>query len=204
MKSNTLTRFAAVAAVAVLGCGAGVALAADITGVAPSAASVALDGGRATVRFNVGGSASPQDRCGYFVEYGDGMAGDSRVLERENGQFVRLHERTFTAPGTYTVRASGRSVKTTSGCNGAASATVTVVAAAVSSREQRRDERRAERRAAEAPVCPQGWMLNEKSVNRMTGAFSCRAKPAEELVCPEGLRYFERDGVIGCRQGRRS
>ncbi len=201
MKSSRFVRIAGAALLA--GC-FGPALAADITGVSPSAASVALEGGRALVRFNVGGSASPQDRCGYFVDYGDGQAGDSRVIERENGQFVRTHERTFTAPGTYTVRASGRSVKTTGGCNGAASATVTVVAAAAASRDQRREERRAERRAAQAPTCPEGWMLNEKSVNRATGAFSCSAKPPQELVCPEGLRYFERDGVIGCRQGRRT
>jgi hypothetical protein len=132
------------------------------------------------------------------------MAGDSRVLERENGRFVRTHERTFTTPGTYTIRASGRSVKTTGACNGAASITVTVAAAAASTRDQRRDERRAERRAAEMPACPEGWQLNEKSVNRTTGAFSCTAKPPAQLVCPDGLRYYERDGVIGCRAGRRS
>lgn len=183
---------------------AGAVLAADIAAIVPSAQTVALEGGRAVVRFNVGGSASPQDHCGYFVEYGDGMAGDSRVLDRENGQFTRTHERTFTSPGTYTVRASGRSVKTTGPCNGAASVTVTVVASTAQTREERRAERRADRRAAEAPACPSGWQLNERSVNRATGAFSCSAKPAEELVCPEGLRYYEREGVIGCRPGRRS
>ena len=161
-------------------------------------------GGRVVVRFNVAGNAASQDRCGYFVEYGDGAAGDSRVIERESGQFIRTHERTFTAPGTYTIRASGRMVKTTMGCNGAASATLTVVAAAALSRDERREQRRAERRAASAPVCPEGWMLNEKSVNQQTGAFSCSAKAPVQLECPEGLRYFEREGIIGCRPDRRN
>ena len=191
MNRNTLVRFAAGALLAI---GAGATPAAEISMVEPSAANVALDGGRAVVRFNVSGTAASNDRCGYFVEYGDGAAGDSRLLDNENGRFTRSHERTFTNPGTYTIRARGRSVKTTAPCNGSATATVTVTAAATSSRTDRR---------AAMPTCPEGWMLNEKSVNWRTGAFSCTAKPAGELVCGDGLRYYERDGVIGCRPDRR-
>jgi hypothetical protein len=55
-----------------------------------------------------------------------------------------------------------------------------------------------------APVCPEGWQLIEKSVNRRTGAFNCGPKPAGQLVCGEGLRSFERDGLIGCRAARRN
>lgn len=196
MKANTLVRLVAGA---LLAGAAGAALAADITMIQPSAANVTLDGGKAVVRFNVSGTAASQDHCGYFVEYGDGLAGDSRIIDRENGRFARPHERIFVNPGTYTVRASGKNVKTTSGCNGSATTTVTVVAAATPSRT----ERRAERQAA-AFACPEGWMLNEKSVNRSTGAYSCAPKPAVQLVCAEGLRYFERDGIIGCRQDRRN
>lgn len=177
--------------------GIGAALAADITMIEPSAATVALDGGKAVVRFSVSGSAASNDRCGYFVEYGDGAAGDSRILEKENGRFSRPHERSFTRPGTYTIQASGKRVKTTSGCNGAASTTVTVVAAAAPA------PARQGRRAA-APVCPEGWQLNERSVNRQTGAFNCTAKPTSQLACGDGLRYYERDGIIGCREDRRT
>ena len=191
MNTNTLV---GLAAGALLAGGAGAALAANISMIEPGAAHVTLDGGRAVVRFAVSGTAASGDRCGYFVEYGDGAAGDSRILDNENGGFSRPHERVFTRPGTYTVRASGKNVKTTGGCNGAASTTVTVVAAAAPSR--------AERRAA-APACPEGWMLNENSVNWRTGAFSCSPKPAGQLVCGDGLRYFERDGLIGCRLDRR-
>lgn len=196
MNATTLVRLAAGAFLAG-GAGAGAALAADISRIEPSAANVTLDGGKAVVRFAVSGTAASSDRCGYFVEYGDGKAGDSRVIDNENGRFTRQHERIFNSPGTYTVRASGRNVKTTAGCNGAASATVTVLAAAVPTRA----ERRAERRAA-APACPEGWMLNEKSVNWRTGAFSCAPKPTGQLVCGDGLRYYARDGIIGCRQVR--
>ncbi len=198
METSTLVRLAAGAMLAGV---VGAALAADITLIQPSAATVALEGGKAVVRFNVSGTAASQDRCGYFVDYGDGAAGDSRIIERENGQFNRPHERTFSRTGTYTVQASGKKVKTTAACNGAASTTITVAAQAAGWAQQRA-ERRAERRAAEF-ACPEGWMLNQKSVNRTTGAFSCTPKPPVQLVCPEGLRYFERDGVIGCRQGRR-
>ncbi len=196
MNAGTLVRLAAAT---MLGGGAGASLAADITTIQPSATNVALDRGAAVVRFTVGGTAASQDHCGYFVEYGDGAAGDSRIIERENGQFNRPHERTFTKPGTYTVRASGKNVKTTPGCYGTTSVTITVAAAQGPSRA----ERRAERMAASF-ACPEGWMLNEKSVNRSTGAYSCTPKPAVQLECAEGLRYFEREGAIGCRSDRRN
>ncbi len=183
------------ASAALLAGAVGAAFAAEISMIQPSASTVALDRGRALVRFTVSGSADSRDRCGYFVEYGDGAAGDSRLIENENGQFNRPHERTFGNPGTYTIRASGKSVKTTGPCNGAASTTVTVVAAAAS-------PGRWQGRAA-AASCPEGWVLNERSVNRQTGAFTCSAKPAVQMVCPEGLRYFEREGQIGCRADRR-
>ena len=193
MNSNTLVRLVAGA---LLAGGAGAALAADISMIEPSAANVTLDGGKAVVRFAVSGKAASNDHCGYFVEYGDGAAGDSRIIDNENGGFSRPHERIFTRPGTYTVKASGKRVKTTGACNGAASATVTVVAAAAL-------PARAGRTAA-APACPEGWVLNENSVNWRTGAFSCAPKPAGQLVCGDGLRYYERDGLIGCRQDRRN
>lgn len=187
--TSMFLRLAAGAIVA--GC-TGASFAADISAIEPGSVNVALDGGKAVVRFTVSGTAAATDRCGYFVEYGDGMAGDSRVIDNANGRFSRQHERNFSAPGTYTIRASGRHVKTTPGCEGSASATVTVLAAAPA------------RQAQAAPSCPEGWMLNEKSVNWRTGAFSCAPKPAGQLVCGDGLRYYERDGMIGCRQERRS
>ncbi len=184
------------AVAALLAGAAGAAFAADISAIQPSASTVALDRGPAMVRFTVSGNADSRDHCGYFVEYGDGAAGDSRLLDNENGQFNRTHERTFSRAGTYTVRASGKSVNTTGPCNGSASTVVTVVAASTAA-SGRGDGR------GPAPVCPNGWQLNERSVNWRTGAFNCSAKPAEPLVCPEGLSYYEREGTIGCRSDRR-
>ena len=66
--------------------GAGAAFAADISMIESSAATVALDGGKAVVRFAVSGSAASNDRCGYFVEYGDGAAGDSRMPRSSPGR----------------------------------------------------------------------------------------------------------------------
>ena len=192
MNRHTVFRYAAGA---LLAGNLGAGLAADITMIEPASATVALSAGQVVVRFAVSGTAGPRDHCGYFVDYGDGAAGDSRVIDRENGRFSRPHERTFTRPGTYTVRASGRQVKTTGACNGSATAMITVVAQGPS-----KAERRAERRAHLFP-CPEGWALNEKSVNRATGAYHCVAKPVQ-LDCAEGLRYYERDGIIGCRPGR--
>ena len=191
MKAGTLARLAAGA----LFCGgAGAAFAADITMIQPSASTVTLEGGQAAIRFAVSGSANSRDHCGYFVEYGDGAAGDSRIIDNENGGFSRPHERVFNRPGTYTVRASGRNVKTTGPCNGAATTSVTILAAAAPERVSRRGA---------APTCPEGWALNERSVNWRTGAFSCTAKAEVQLVCPDGLVYYERDGIIGCRTDRR-
>jgi len=183
MKSGT----ASLATGACLALSVAAALAGDISSIQPSASSITLQGGKAVVNFTVGGSAAGNESCGYFVEYGDGNAGDSRVISKTNGQFSRPHQRTFVNPGTYTVEASGRRHKQTLACNGQAGTVVTVLAAA----------------AWTPPACPEGWALNERSVNRRTGAFNCTAKPAVELQCGAGLRYYERDGIIGCREIRR-
>jgi hypothetical protein len=180
---------------AILAAAVPAAFAAEITMIQPSAANVTLVDGKALVNFTVSGRAASGDHCGYFVEYGDGAAGDSRIVEKTNGGFSRSHQRTFTSPGTYTVTASGKNVKTTSACNGASNVTVTVVAAAAYPSRHGR--------AANAPTCPEGWMLNEKSVNWRTGAFSCAPKPAEQLACGDGLTFYASNGLIGCRSDRR-
>lgn len=187
MKTRTKAGLAAGACLAI---GMSAALAADISSIQPSASSVTLQGGKATVNFTVGGMAGGNENCGYFVDYGDGNAGDSRATGNTSGQFTRPHQRTFVNQGTYTVQASGRRHKTTLACNGQVSTTVTVVAAAAAP-------------AWTQSACPEGWALNERSVNRRTGAFNCTAKPAVELQCGPGLRYYERDGIIGCRENRR-
>ena len=45
---------------------------------------------------------------------------------------------------------------------------------------------------------------DSRTVENENGAFNCAPKPTTQLVCAEGLVYFERDGMIGCRMDRRS
>lgn len=195
MNTCTLSRLIAAA---LLGVGATFAHAASISRLDSSAANVTLDNGQATVRFVVRGTANSGDNCGYFVEYGDGMAPDTRIVNPHDGLLPRTHERTFTSPGTYTVTASGQRVKTTFGCSGEASTTVTVAAAPIRGRGSYPSSMGAR------PSCPEGWVLNERSVNWTTGAFSCTPKEIAEIACGEGLSYYEGDGVIGCRADRRA
>ena len=164
-----------------------------VTQITPSAQNVSLQGGKVTLKFTVSGEAAAGDNCGYFVEYSDGAAGDSRIISDKEGRFPRSHERTFTKPGNYVVRAKGQRVKTTFGCDGDVTTLVVVAAGAPAP---------AKRAAASAPACPSGWVLDERSVNATTGAFSCLARPpAKKLACAPGLNYFEKDGMIGCRKG---
>lgn len=164
-----------------------------VTMIAPSAQNVSLQGGKATVKFTVSGEAAAGDSCGYFVEYGDGAAGDSRIAGDKEGRFPRSHARTFTKPGNYVVRAKGQRVKTTFGCDGDVTTLVVVAAGAAAP---------AKRATAAGPSCPSGWALDERSVNAATGAYSCLAQPpAKKLACGPGLNYYEKPGMIGCRKG---
>ena len=79
--------------------------------------------------------------------------------------------------------------KQTFACGGEASTVVTVVEAG-----------QGRRRGATTASCPEGWQLREGSFNRETGAFTCAPSyPAARMECAPGLRYFERDNLIGCR-----
>lgn len=164
--------------------------------IAPEADRVALVDGKATVRFTVHGRNTEGD-CGIWIDYGDQGSPDTRIIGGRDGALPREFAHTFSRPGQFTVTALGKRVKTTFGCDGQASTVVTVV-------EAGRDRRRGP--AAEAS-CPPGWGLREGSFDRRTGAFTCvPAYPQQRIDCGPGLRYFERDGMLGCRargEGRR-
>lgn len=165
--------------------------------IEPSASNVMLEGGKATVKFTVSGEAEESDNCGYWVEYGDGQSPDTRVISQREGLFPRSHERTFTQPGTYAVKARGQRVRTTLGCLGEAAATITVSAPPAAGKATAP----AAKAAAVAPTCPEGWQLVKGSHNPNTGAFSCSVKlPEKKLACGPGLKYFEKGAVVGCRK----
>jgi len=167
-----------------------------ITRITPEADRVALVDGKATVRFTVSGRNTEGD-CGLWVDYGDQGSPDTRILGNREGALPREFTHTFSRPGQFTVTAMGKRVKTTAGCEGQVSTVVNVVEAA-------RDRGRG---PAAAASCPPGWALREGSFDRRTGAFTCLpAYPQQRMECGPGLRYFERDGTLGCRvrgEGRR-
>lgn len=164
-----------------------------ITHIAPHADRVALVEGKATVRFMVSGQVTESGDCGIWVNYGDQDSPDTRIIGRNEGMFPREFVHTFARAGQFTVTAKGERVKQTFGCGGEASTIVTIVQAT-----------QGRRRGATTASCPSGWELREGSFNRETGAFTCvPSYPAEKLQCAPGLRYFERDNLIGCRPSRR-
>ena len=169
-----------------------------ITAITPEANRVVLVDGKAMVRFTVSGQGNEQGDCGIWVNYGDQDSPDTRVIGRREGMFPREFVHTFGRAGQFTVTAKGDRVKQVFGCEGGASATVTVI-------EQTRFEPgRAEppggRRRTAAAGCPSGWELREGSFVRESGAFVCvPSYPQEPIECGPGLRYFESDNLIGCR-----
>ena len=167
-----------------------------ISGIVPAADRVALVDGKATVKFMVNGQSN-EGECGLWVEYGDQSPPDTHIVGKKAGSTLpKGFEHTFTRPGQFTVTASGRRVKTAAGCEGQASTVVTVAEAG-----------RERGRGSGPATCPAGWALREGSFDRRTGAFTCvPAYPQQRIDCGPGLRYFERDGMLGCRhrgQGKR-
>ncbi len=161
-----------------------------VTRIVPEADRVVLVDGRATVRFMVSGQVADDGDCGIWIDYGDQGSPDTRVIGRSAGMFPREFEHTFARPGQFTVTARGERVKQTFGCGGQASTRVTVI-------EQVQGRGRG---APAVASCPDGWQLREGSFIAATGAFTCAPSyPRERIECGPGLRYFERDNLIGCR-----
>lgn len=184
-----MNRSASIAFAAIAVALAPAAWADTINRITPEADRVALSDGRATVKFMVSGQGSEGD-CGIWIDYGDQGSPDTRIVGKREGRLPREFVHTFSRSGQFTVTAKGRRVKTTSGCDGEASTVVTVVDAG---------ERRGRGFTAEA-ACPAGWGLREGSLDRKTGAFTCvPAYPEQRIDCGPGLRYFEKDGTLGCR-----
>lgn len=190
---------AAAAVALILGCSlaTGAMATARIEKIEPASPSVTLEGGKATVRFTISGSSDDKDNCGFWVEYGDGDSPDTRILNRADGLLPRVMEHTFSKPGTFTVKVKGQRVKTTLGCNGEASAVVNIVAPVGA---------KAAKAAAAgpmAPICPDGWQLQARSVDKKSGAFTCGPKmPEKKLECGPGLTYYQTATAVGCRKGK--
>jgi hypothetical protein len=188
----TLTLFA-------LGLAAPVWAAGTITKIEASPTNAVLQGGKAVVKFTVSGSAEESDNCGIWIDYGDGSGPDTRTISKSDGFFPRTFEHAFNKTGGFSVKAKGQRVKQTFGCNGEASAFVTVTAAAAGDKKAAAPAKA----VAAAPACPEGWQLVPKSYSAKSGEFACSAKPpASKIDCGPGLVYYDKSGTIGCRKGK--
>lgn len=158
--------------------------------VSPATAKVGEE-----VKITVNGEADNAN-CGIRMEYGGGLPNDNFVLSDKGGKLPFTLSKTYTAPGTYQVKALARKVGFTFGCGeGGVETTVTVVAAAPA-------KAAAGAAAAAMATCPEGWDM--MAGGSATKGFSCTPKkPATKLECGPGLVYFDKGGVIGCKAGKK-
>ena len=191
-RKNALTGLAAI-------CVTGLAMAGDISGVKIEPASTQVG---AAVKVSVSGT--DEGICGLRVEYGNGDV-DVTKMSKGKDDFPRSFSKTYNKAGTYTVVAKGGRDGSTFGCNGEARAQV-VVAEAPQPAAAAAPAAAATAAAMAAPACPDGYLLNSKSVNKKTGAFTCAAKkgaskPEKALACAAGTAYFAtpKGSSLGCR-----
>ena len=149
---------------------------------------------QASVAFDVQNSVN----CGIRFDWGDGSGEDIKVEDAQKIPLVMNH--TYAKAGDYTVAATPKKVTSRLGCLGKAQSAMVKVSAPVAAAAT------APAAAAATSMCPTGWTLNAKSVNKKTKAFSCNAKPGtavpeKKLACEGSTGYFEnvKKGVIGCQ-----
>ena len=194
---------AAVAALMGMSVAGGAIAAAKIEKIEAPSPSVTMEGGKATVKFTIGGSSDDRDNCGFWVDYGDGSNPDTRILTKGEGLFPRVMEHTFTKAGSFTVKVTGQRVKVTLGCNGEASSVINVVAPAAAAAADKGAPAKAAAATPLAPSCPDGWQVQAKSVDKKSGAFACGPKmPEKKMQCGPGLAYYETASAVGCRKGK--
>jgi len=137
--------------------------------------------------------------CGLRVEYGNGDV-DVTKMSKDKDNFPRSFNKSYNKAGTYTIIAKGGRDGSAFGCTGEAKTQVVIAEAPKAAAP-------AAAPVAAAPACPEGYALNEKSVNKKTGAFSCAAKkdakkPEKALECPAGTEYYASNAkatTLGCR-----
>jgi hypothetical protein len=169
-----------------------VALAQTLTGVKVEPAQIkAGESATITAEFEVAAGIN----CGLRLHFGDGSTMDYKINQTKDVPLVVTHA--YAKPGSYEVKAEPKRNEWTMGCGGK-NQTTRLDVAAISSAPA----------ASKASVahCPDGWKLDAKSVNKKTGAYTCRAKagtpaPAGKLECPGNLGYFEnsKKGMLGCQ-----
>jgi hypothetical protein len=131
--------------------------------------------------------------CNVRLYFGDGKSQDFKINQTKDVPLVTSY--TYAKAGSYTLMVEGKTALPMLKCLGANQRATLKVAAA--------EAKPVDKAAAE---CPAGWSMDNKSLNKKTGAFTCKAKagaalPTAKLDCPAPLGYFENKskGLLGCR-----
>ncbi len=176
------------------------ALAQLLTGVTVDPSEIQAGGAaRITVNFDVEGPIN----CGLRVHFGDGTTGDYKINQTKDVPLVVTY--TYSKAGDYRIMAEPKTVGTLLKCGGRNQLAMVKVAAVPAVVAPTPTVASPKPAAAAGSRCPEGWKLDRKSVNKKTGAFTCRAAPGTmtpgKLACPGDLTYFENEkkGVLGCR-----
>lgn len=147
-----------------------------------------------TVAFDVEQSIN----CGLRIHFGDGTTQDFKINQAKDVPLVVT--RTYVKAGSYEVKAEPKTVGMRMKCSGKNQTAMLKVTEPPPPPVAKTEA------IAAGPHCPDGWMLDKKSVNKKTGAFTCKAKsgtkpPESKLACPGDLGYFEnaKKGQLGCR-----
>ena len=175
-------------------------LAGNISGVKVEPANAVVG---AQVKVTVTGE--DEGMCGLRVEYGNGDF-DLTKMQAGRDNFPRSFMKSYSKAGTYTVIAKGGRDGSALGCTGETKTTVTIaeapkpVAAAAPA-----PAAAGAPKAAPDPVCPDGYNLDKKSVNKKSGTYACRMtegakKPEKMLECPDGTEFYMNAKATGCRK----
>lgn len=175
-------------------------LAGNISGVKVEPANAVVG---AQVKVTVTGE--DEGMCGLRVEYGNGDF-DLTKMQAGRDNFPRSFMKSYNKAGTYTVIAKGGRDGSALGCTGETKTTVTIaeapkpVAAAAPA-----PAAAGAPKAAPDPVCPDGYNLDKKSVNKKSGTYACRMtegakKPEKMLECPDGTEFYMNAKATGCRK----
>jgi PKD domain len=144
--------------------------------------------------------------CNVRLYFGDGKTQDFKINQTKDVPLVTSY--TYAQAGTYALMVEGKTALPMLKCTGANKRVSLKVAAAdpPPAPAAPAPTAAAAPAAAKADGCPAGWKLDAKSMNKKTGAFTCKGKagsalPTAKLDCPAALGYFENKskGQLGCR-----
>lgn len=141
--------------------------------------------------------------CGMRLHFGDGVSGDYKINQERDVPLVVT--RAYPKPGEYSLMAEPKTLGVLGRCGGRSQNVKLSVVAPPPPPPPLAPPASAKPSAVAGPICPEGWRLGSKSVNKKTGAFTCVAKPGTKVparvACPGDLGYFENEkkGVLGCR-----